>query len=48
MKGIIESLIPDEVKDLGNQLDTTKPTYVNGILLVNKNHPLPRSYGNRC
>lgn len=21
------------------------PTYVNGILLVNKNHPLPRSYG---
>lgn len=46
VKGIIESLIPDEVKDLGNQLDTTKPTYVNGILLVNKNHPLPRSYGN--
>ena len=39
VKGIIESLIPDEVKDLGNQLDTTKPTYVNGILLVNKNHP---------
>ena len=46
VKGIIESLIPDEVKDLGNQLDTTKPTYINGILLVNKNHPLPRSYGN--
>ena len=46
VKGIIESLIPDEGKDLGNQLGTTKPTYVNGILLVNKNHPLPRSYGN--
>ena len=46
VKGIIESLIPDEIKDLGDQLDTTKPTYVNGILLVNKNHPLPRSYGN--
>lgn len=26
----------------GNEIT---PTYVNGILLVNKNHPLPRSYG---
>ena len=25
--------------------DTVKPTYVGGVLIVNKNHALPRSYG---
>ncbi len=25
--------------------NTVKPSYINGILLVNRNHPLPRSYG---
>ena len=50
VEDIVESIIPDEIKDFSDQLndkiDGTSPTYINGILLVNKNHPLPRSYGN--